>query len=186
MGMKKLSPTEPRLTIVLTVEVPWRIPTSKIEKILRRKHEFRTRLIRENTVEAKYTINLMEYGIVLEKLVKAINDLQNEVGEELTMCIEYRIVYRNVECPCSSHVTRLEDRVMCLEKIGDKNVLIYCNKKENYISIKFIQTSIHSYLDPLQIPSSVFIYCAEINRVREYVKTLERDVENVKNWLLVK
>ncbi len=178
MKMKKLSPTEPCFNLVFSVEIPPSIPTSKIEKKLRQKLGFRTKLIAENIVQMKISVELSKAKEIIEQFKSAINEIANELPSNSIICSEYWFIVKNMECICRNGV-KVNDRIFCIIEFNGKYARIYCNNVENYVSIKFFSKKPSLNVDPVQVPATVFTHCTEISRINTIVEIILSDINTI-------
>lgn len=180
MKMKKLSPSEPYFTLVLTIEVPKTISITRIEKILRQKPGLKTRILPEHGVELKIVAEIDEAEKILFETIEIVNELANNLLKEAIICLEYWFIIKNIECPCKKGV-KTGNRKFCIEKLNGKITRIYCNMSEKYVSIRFPTSKISENLDPIQIPSSAFIKCIDISRLNTVLDIISNDINIVRN-----
>ncbi len=175
--MKKLSPSEPLVNILLTIDVPPNIPTTKIERFLRVEYGFKTRFLTPYTLEARINKPMEKY----RDLLSIIERILNSIPRDVRICIDHWISLKNCLCRKSSKI--MGDRIMCIEELGGKSIYIYCNTRKGYSTIRFFKQKPLAQIDPLQIPRSAFIYCGEINEVKEYLKEIYRNIEIINDIL---
>ncbi len=169
--MKKLSPPEPILNILLTLEIPRNIPTTKIKKIIENNYGFKTRLIPPYTLKIPLRRQLGKNNI--DELLQKLSMLSREIPSDIDFCIEYWILFKNIKCICKD--TR-QFMNTCIMELDGKTIYIYCNNKEKYISIKFFKTKPVSTVDPLQVTRSSFIYCDKISKLNTYVNIIKNTI----------
>jgi len=180
-AVKKLSPTEPTLVIKLAVDVPRTHSVSRIEKVLRKDYGFKTRLVGENSVEATYSTTLSRYTEVLEKFAKLPQSFPDTVSADLAVCVEYWIVARVSRCLYTSNCYSTPEHVICLTEADSKHVYIHCSRKRGYVSLKPLQKPIKVVADPLQLPSTIFLYCTVMRELQSLASVFEKDVHLLKS-----
>jgi len=179
-AVKKLSPTEPTLVIKLAVDVPRVYSVSRVERVLRRDYGFKTRLMGESSIEAIYSTTLSEYTEVLEKIAKLPQSFPDTVLANLAVCIEYWIVVRTAPCIYSGNCHSTPEHVICLTEVSGKQIYIHYSKKRGYVSLKPLQKPVKVVVDPLQLPSTVFLYCTVMREFQSLINTFEKDVHLLK------
>ncbi|MET1160741.1 MAG: hypothetical protein ABWW65_07260 [Thermoprotei archaeon] len=163
MTMKKLSPSEPRASIYITLDFPPRIPATKYERLARRIPYTRTSFLTPYTLELQLLANINELENVISKLIKYISSLPGEI----VVCIEYWFTFPLITCPCSKDL-------VCIDEFRDKTLYIYCNIKEKYFSLRFFRVKPVTPIDPFTVTRSAFKYCdmpINLTKILEHIVT---------------
>lgn len=185
-NVKKLSPSELIIVFDFTIESPRNYPITKLERIIRVKYGFQTKLDSTGLVKARLTMYLSKYIDLINNLSKLINEFR-ETGLDTVMCIDYKIVGYNTDCLCKSDLLNyvsIGNRVFCIKKLLDKYIHIYCNRGEKYVSIKFFKQKLVSTPDPVQLTPSVFTYCSSLNELINYlVNEVKYNLEKIYEYL---
>jgi hypothetical protein len=180
-NVKKLSPTEPKLTIRALIEVYQSYPLSKTEKILRSRHAFKTSIINPHMLEARITMPLRLLNELLERFRKALEDI---IGGLRSICIEYYLSSKKT-CKCLEYrdkvlkSIRTSDRIICLISMNDKSAYIYCNLKKRLETIRFPQTTLEETIDLIQLTKTIFMKCYssdELN-INEIINNIKSNIE---------
>jgi len=180
-AMKKLSPTEPALVVKLTVDTPRTYSVSRVEKVLRKDYGFKTRSMGETSVEATYSTTLSRYAEVLDKIAKLPQSFPDTISANLAVCIEYWIVIKTLKCLHTSNCHSTPEHVICITEANGKQVYVHCSRKRGYVSLKPLQKPVKVVVDPLQLPSTVFLYCTVMRELPSFASIFEKDVHLFKS-----
>lgn len=183
-NVKKLSPTEPVVTVDFAIEAFKNYSVTKLEKLIRTKYGFSTRL-NPPIVKFTATIELTRFSELLNKLRELINELMIE-NPGINLCVNYKVVVYNTECLCRENVlnyVNLGNRVFCISKINERYIYLYCNKNKNYVTIKYFVHKPVSIPDPLQLTPSVFTHCSSLDKVLDYLVEVKYNLELVKKYI---
>ncbi len=176
--MKKLSPTEPKLTVKMLIEVYQAHPLSKTEKILRSRHGFKTSIMNPHMLEAKITMPLRLLTELLDRVRMALEDI---MSGSRSVCIEYYVFSKNT-CKCLEYrnkvltSTKTRDRVVCLISMGEKPAYVYCNLRKRLETIRFPQITLGQTIDLIQLTKTIFMKCYSNSGLN-----IEEILGNIKN-----
>ncbi|MEM1741284.1 MAG: hypothetical protein QXX35_00945 [Desulfurococcaceae archaeon] len=185
-NMKKLSPSEPFVKIDFTLESLGNYPITKLDKIIRLKHGFKTRIVSSNMVKTSLIISLKNYIDSINKIIDLIDDLKRDCLD-LLICIDYKVIVTNTDCYRIGDLINYSasrDRVYSIQRLNDKYIYVYCNKNKKYMSIKYFRQKIYSKIDPYQLTPSLFKYCTSIVEIRDYlINEVKYNLEKVNEYL---
>jgi len=168
-SVKKLSPTEPYMNVSIVIDIPWNISATRIEKTIREKHGFRTRLVNPYRVEAYQQTLLQDSTTFLREVENLLKDMPREV----IICLDHWITVRETKCPCIS----VFHRNNCIIDLNDVKIYIYCNTRKNYLSIRFLRKIYSKNIDPNQLTPSTYVYCGVAEDVINSLGEISRNVE---------
>ncbi|RLG81616.1 MAG: hypothetical protein DRO13_00710 [Thermoprotei archaeon] len=177
MVMKKLSPTEPLVSFVITIESPPDTPITKVEKIARTKYSMKTGFVAPYTIEIKTSSLFKEYTTMLNRVREILHIIPNNSS----VCIEYWVLAKQYPCPCTDSSKYKEYRKMCIKNLLNKTLYIYCNERENYVSIRVFKTKPVSEPDPLIVTKTAFLHCGTPKNVLENISSIEQDIKLIKH-----
>ncbi|ADI32583.1 hypothetical protein [Staphylothermus hellenicus] len=189
-SVKKLSPSEPMVTIRLFIEVPRQIPLTKIEKTLSRKYGYKTMITSPYSLEARISMPIRLLSELLDKVESTIRDLSVKAS---SICIDYYVVLKTDKCLCNIYDDKkiikrevLGSKIFCLVEISDDIVaFIYCRlDKKRYQTIRFLEKEKFTSSDLLQLPKTLFIRCKWEDHAKE-VKRIRYNIETFINNILL-
>lgn len=183
--VKKLSPSEPVVTIEIVIELPRNYPFTKLEKLIRLKYDFVTKA-KPSVVRSFSTTELSRYSDLMSKLCDLIYELKRE-NIDTTVCVNYRVVVYNTDCLCRErpiYYTSIGKRTFCIERVNDQYIHIYCNREKKYVTIKYFVQKPVSTPDPVQLTASIFTYCNSLDKTLDYLlNKVKYNLELVRKYI---
>jgi hypothetical protein len=171
--MKRLSPSEPYISLNLEIYSKGLTPVSRLGRILQSKYGYRVELYPPYRIVAKNRYKLTSRKD-LDNIMNYLKNLLMELEPYTELyCIEIYAYIENISHKivdhlsneCNSYENTKRRILLCI--LDDKTIYIMYNKRKRYITIRSIHGKIISR-DPLMVPKTLFRKCGKVYEVISY------------------
>ncbi len=176
--VKKLSPSEPLLTLHVDLYISGYTPVSRIGKIIEKKYQCKVELDPPYHLSFKIKRTFMK----ADELLNILKNIVSEFNVYLSnICVDAYMYYRgdlsDIIRQLSCNIYRDDKRIIALCK--DKHVYyIVINKVKKYTTIRVIMGRIYM-TDPLSVPRSIFKTCGNSADIITYVENYITSIKDL-------